>query len=623
MKRRMRLTPQYELALAILAIALGTARVCYVLWSAIKTNGGPGFPLDDPWIHLQFARNLREFGSFSYFRSEMVTAGSTSPLYTLILGAGFFVTSNEMFLSYALGIAFFAASSAFFLLLLRRFLPRRPLLSLSGLLLFLLEPRMAWAALSGMETTLFIAGILASLYFFALRSWRWLAVSLGALLWIRPEGVLLAGILGAGGVYLAYLDRPEHEESPQRGEIRRLWLAFRVPAGIFLLFAGAYLGFNYSLSGAPFPNTFAAKTAYYGGGNTGFPAEVFAFLSGGHMTVIASLALIGAAASVRGLFKGERLEGFLILCWIIAMFLAYWKELPYLYQEGRYMMPVIPPLLMLGVLGASVTVEFLRRKRGAGNRLRWWTGLAALLTLIPAVQFAVAGGEIGRRYAGQCRYISDRQVKAAHWMHGNLPVGAVVATHDIGAIGFYSGRRVVDMVGLVSPQMIPNLHSLDSLVAFLVRERVTHIAVLRNWFEIVNVNPVFQTDESHPEIMEVFAFDPSRVHVVPGDVSRIEQIGLSYLASRNPGPAVSLFTSALRMDPFSSRLHLYLGLALLASGRKTEAEASLTRALSIQPTLSLARLELETLHSNAKPDTASTGASRAGGRSRAPEGVVR
>ena len=87
---------------ALTATAAG-ASLFFVL-SALQANGGSGFPLDDAWIHLQFARNLHEYGSFSYFQDRMVTSGSTSPLYTLLLAAGFFLTSNEMILSYALGI---------------------------------------------------------------------------------------------------------------------------------------------------------------------------------------------------------------------------------------------------------------------------------------------------------------------------------------------------------------------------------------------------------------------------------------------------------------------------------------------------------------------------------------
>jgi tetratricopeptide (TPR) repeat protein len=581
-----------ELAVAALILAVGVARVCLILWSSLKANAGPGFPLDDPWIHLQFARNLHEFGAFSYFRNEMITAGSTSPLYTILLSLGFFFTSNEMLLSYVLGITFFAASGVFFMLILRRLVPDRPVVALAGLLLFLLEPRMEWAALSGMETTLFIAAVLASMYFFAARKWRILPVSLGILLWIRPEAVVLTAILGAGAVYRAYFRRPPHSEGPSLAAPRALWLESRLSVGLLLVIATAYFVMNYALSGSPFPNTYAAKIKFYASGTPDFPANVYAFLTGGHMIVIALFGAIGALLAVRDFLQARRVEPFLLLCWIVLLFLAYWRNLPYLFQEGRYMMPVIPPFLILGLLGASSTGEFLQRRLFAKADLRRYSLVFSALVLVPIAQFFLGGEAMRVRYAETCRYISDRQVKTAHWLHDNLPEDAVVATHDIGAIGFYSGRRVMDMVGLVSPEMIPNLHNLDSLKAFLIRKRVTHLAVLRNWFEIVNVNPLFQTDEAHPEIMEVFAFDPFRIHVVPGNVGGIEQLAFSYMARGESRTAISLLTSAIRLDPLSSRLYMNLGLALLSAGKTVEGESSLRRSLEIQPTLLKARAAL-------------------------------
>src|SRR5207302_940720 len=48
--------------------------------------GAAGFPLDDSWIHLQFARNLAEGAGFAY-NPGVPVAGSTAPLWTLLLGA--------------------------------------------------------------------------------------------------------------------------------------------------------------------------------------------------------------------------------------------------------------------------------------------------------------------------------------------------------------------------------------------------------------------------------------------------------------------------------------------------------------------------------------------------------
>ena len=78
------------IAIAIISFALSF----YYLNFALAQNGGFGFPLDDPWIHLTFAKNLVDYHSFSYFKNEMATAGSSSPIYTILLAAGFIISNN-------------------------------------------------------------------------------------------------------------------------------------------------------------------------------------------------------------------------------------------------------------------------------------------------------------------------------------------------------------------------------------------------------------------------------------------------------------------------------------------------------------------------------------------------
>jgi hypothetical protein len=102
-----------KIILAVLLL-LSVILPYYYISFALMINGYNSFPLDDPWIHLTFAKNLAEYGSFSYFKNEIVTSGSTSPLYTFILAAGFFITKNEMWLSYVIGIIFFRVSVFFY-----------------------------------------------------------------------------------------------------------------------------------------------------------------------------------------------------------------------------------------------------------------------------------------------------------------------------------------------------------------------------------------------------------------------------------------------------------------------------------------------------------------------------
>jgi arabinofuranosyltransferase len=580
----------------VLLILAGVTRVVLTLRDAELANGEPGFPLDDPWIHLQFAKNLHAYGSFSYFANEQVTAGSTSPLYTFLLAAGFFITSDEMMLSYVLGTLFFALSGFMFYFLLRLSVPGKWWIPLLGTLLFVLEPRMQWAAQSGMETTLFIAGIISIFFAFAARRWRLLGALLGLLLWVRPEASMLMVIMGVGAtIELLSTSGTRHDGHARSISMKDIWVTARIPLAIVGVFSVMYALFNLSLSGTVLPNTFAAKLRYYGGKGVNFPGQVFEFLTAKHMIVISLFSVVGIIVSVVDAVKVRRMSGLMHVLWILVMFGAYWSKLPFLFQQGRYLMPIIPSYLFLGVMGASWIAGIASRKLFRLSPRPADAIICVILLGIAILKFGTANAPNAEEYAETCKYILDRQVRTARWISSHLPEDAVVATHDIGAIGYYSSRHIVDMVGLVTPAAIKTIDNLDSLKSFLARKHVTHLAVLRDWFEIGNVGPLFRTDENYPEIMEVFPFDQSRIHFVPKQVSWMYNSAIQNLAQGRLSIAGPLLEKAVAMDPLYARGHYALGIALRAAGRVAEAETSLTRAVQLSPDLWRAQVALAEL----------------------------
>jgi hypothetical protein len=271
------------------------------------------------------------------------------------------------------------------------------------------------------------------------------------------------------------------------------------------------------------------------------------------------------------------------LLWGVGLFASYWIDLPRLYQHGRYLMPLLPVFILLAVDGAGLIATGLGRMfQGLRSPVANST-VGAVLFLGIAITFGVMAWDGQKGYAADCQYITERQVRTAHWIKDNLPPDAVVATHDIGAIAFYSYRRVVDMVGLVSPEMINNIGRFDLLMQFLVRSKVTHLAVLRNWFEVVNERPLFETDPTHPEIMEVFRFDPARTHFTSQEATRLNDAGEYYLASGNPSVALQLFRRALTLDPQSARSNFLVGSALQSLGDTVKAQTLFRNALALQP----------------------------------------
>ena len=67
----------------ILSTLPGLALAAYYELEA-RAVTAPGFPLDDAWIHAQFARNLATGHGFSYTGDQWV-AGSTAPAWTPLL----------------------------------------------------------------------------------------------------------------------------------------------------------------------------------------------------------------------------------------------------------------------------------------------------------------------------------------------------------------------------------------------------------------------------------------------------------------------------------------------------------------------------------------------------------
>jgi len=545
---------------------------------ADKINGANGFPLDDPWIHLQFAKNLHDHGAFSYYKNEMTTSGSTSPIYTLLLAAGFFVTEDEMVLSYCYGVTFFLlAGFVLFKLGLLEF-GGDVLYAAGAAFLFLFEPRLLWAALSGMETTLFILLSLAALYYYKARRPVLFGIASGLLLWTRPEALLFMTIIGLDALYHAFVV-PRAASRKKSGETRREGLDWlRSAAMIFAGFAILYILFNLVLSGSLFPNTYAAKLKYYTGGGQNYPVQVFHYVTDGHLAIYSVFVAIGILSLLFDAVRRRPLPFLIAFLWSGELFLAYWKNLPYLFQEGRYLMPLLPMVLLLGLSGLRTAVAFITKQ----VKLHASVAVTALLLVAAALQFAYASWNKRDEYAEVCKYISDRQVRTARWMHDHLPGDAIVATHDVGAIAFYSGRKIVDMVGLISPEMIQHLGNLDGLVGFLNRKHATHIAVLRNWFEVDNREAVFQTDVRHPEIMEVFKYDGS-AHILSHDVVQMLQAGEYYLSMNDVQTAGPILQRAAQLDPRSSRAHLFLGGALLSAGKVDDAERELQTALTLHP----------------------------------------
>ncbi|MBK8232881.1 MAG: hypothetical protein IPK72_20450 [Candidatus Eisenbacteria bacterium] len=560
----------------LVPVFLAVALAFYLISAAHSANGAHGFPLDDPWIHLTYARNLALHQSFAYFPGDRASAGSTAPLYTLILSVGYLLFRDEKVLSYALGILFHAGFLGIAALWARKHLG--DIVWAAGFVLILaFDPRIAILAVSGMETSLFLFLVALAFWARAEGRMRLLGIALGLALWVRPDALILAAVFGLDAL-LARLRASFPSGGSTADAPRGSVSAWLVPfAGLLV----AYPLFNLLTGGVLIPNTFAAKHAYY---NTPIPtfirgdlAECFLSLA---FWALTPLALVQVGLEVWRLVRGERGALRAELGWAIALPLAYMLLLPFSHRFSRYLVPALPAVALLGL--ATLRGLLLGGKEARVGKPAAATGLVLLAALVGAQAFGIP--RAARIFTEACGYHLARHERAGRWMKANLPADAVIATHDVGAIAFYSERRVVDTVGLIQRDAIPYLHQPNYttfLAEFFAREKVTHLAVLRNWLEVTNIRPIYLA-EPKPEVLEVFPWTPGRTHLVPEQVSALNQRAAQEFRA-DPRRAVPYLDKSLQLDPANARTWLLLGASREMQQDLLGAEQAYRKGLELYP----------------------------------------
>jgi hypothetical protein len=58
----------------------------------------------------------------------------------------------------------------------------------------------------------------------------------------------------------------------------------------------------------------------------------------------------------------------------------------------------------------------------------------------------------------------------------------VIATHDIGIIGYYTQRQIVDLAGLITPEIVPIMNNPQKMADFVRAKQVTYLIVYSGYY---------------------------------------------------------------------------------------------------------------------------------------------
>ena len=430
---------------------LFVAQLGSLWWIVMLTSFEHGFPLDDAWIHQVVGRTFAETGVLGYTPDRFASAA------TSLLWAALVATNHAWFdlepavFAFTINAALLVATGQVWLTMLERD-GASVGVALGCTLFATTASNFVWFAASGMESTLLV-------FLSTLVVWLWTergihpsrrawgaGIALSLLFFTRPEAIALFGVLA-----LLF---------PWTGRTWRDLLRVATPCFVAVVGYGAAM---WRATGHARPSTLEGRHVMW---FQDLPAASRLELVQRMLTrwgdrlaehtlalpsspllfwLFFGLALGGAYVVVRRQwlrFGGVALWGFSHLA-------IYATLLPTPGHGGRYQ-PLTPALFMgLAWVGMwALASPLVARAPSLVRR-----GAIAALALAMAIPTGRSLSAWSRAHRDAVMHIWDTEVAMGRVVSA-LPEASLVASFDIGGIGYFAGRELVDLGALVDASIV-------------------------------------------------------------------------------------------------------------------------------------------------------------------------
>ena len=385
---------------------------------------------DDAYIFLRYADNLA-LGHGLVFNPGERVEGYTSPLWMALTAAVPFLPLDAALATRALSSLCGIAAVFIFYGSLRRFFPAAGVwLPLSGALALTLDPAFTFWTASGMETALAALTLtLAATSFMEAAGGRTSMLHAGAFLALaaltRPEALILYPFL----ILLC-----------PRG--RRF--ALLLPAAALVL----HLVARFYYYGSVLPNTYFAKTAVSATVRAAHGAAYAGRFALAYAPLLAALLVVALIVWRRGhrLDAAARPAIAVVVLWSLAVVWEGGDHFPLF----RFFVPVMPLLIWLLVALLASLMSPAPHARASAHPI---PGTRVILVSCLVLAGFVGQGLAVFRFHEGARARGDLNVVEAWkevglWLRQTVPADTSVAAVGIGAVGYYSRLRIVDLLGL-------------------------------------------------------------------------------------------------------------------------------------------------------------------------------
>ncbi len=489
--------------------------ISYILYQFIRSkvyNVSFGLPLDDTYIHLQYAKNLAKGYLFQYNIGEY-TPGTTSAVYVTILGILFYIFENHLIISVVLSSLFHLASviitlftsKLYFDELIKQYpaLSNYKYLELIPPLVVILIGRYSWVSQSGMETTLFVFLILTGIYFHSKEIISKRQILIPGIIFAfasltRPEGYLISGVY--------FLDKFLYLKKLNN---RNKYKFFSAEFLLFIAIILPYPLFSFLTTGSIFPTSYKAiNIRHTEAQNLRFLVIFLTYLFRDIplLSIIFIINIILFFKNIKKYFAGF---SFLRMLNIITLILplAFILFFPIWRNHGRYMIPIIILISINSYFSFIIYIQKFEIKKSFKKIIL----VLSILIVVTSIPYYIV---FSKHLSKNIDNINSMQCKAGIWVRDNLRSDIQVATNDIGAIAYFSGHRIFDLEGLISPEVLRfrkynTEQRNDSLFNLCVNRKIKYMLIFDNWYPGMV--------EKHSEKVELVKIFPIEENTICGD----------------------------------------------------------------------------------------------------------
>jgi hypothetical protein len=495
--------------------------LAFIVLIALVARSLPGpRTIDDSYITFRYARNLLAGYGFGFNPGERVL-GTTTPFYMLLLtglGAAFGGTQASFPILALIANALADSATCILLYLIGKRL-NAEWAGLGAALTWAIAPFSVTFAIGGLETSFYVLFLTATAAFHLFGRHKSTAVFGALALLTRPDALILLGPIALDRLVQLWQEN-RHKLNVPAEVLNAVWK----DAALFLFLTVPWFGFAGLYFGSPLPHSIAAKAIAYR-----LPAEAgivrllqhYATPFLGHLTfglnwikigliLYPFLFVIGARASLKA---NHRIWPWLFYPWFY--FATFSIANPLIFRW--YMTPPLPAYILMILAGVQGLVTSVARaaagRIGTKRSLAITsTGLLLLFTIIgpawltlkdwqlhpshglnrPAPKMAWYEVELFYRQAAEI-VLADAAVQSL--------TNPVLAAGDVGVLGFFTGMRILDTVGLNSTESLayypldPSLYITNYAIppTLILDQKPDYMVVL----EVYIRNGLLQNEEFH------------------------------------------------------------------------------------------------------------------------------